>query len=234
MKKHLYYWLAPITLLIAFIVFTVLVKTVDVKYFPIGELNYYIGFYSMNSAAQSWANSIGAEHTMKIISDIVLYLSFVFVAGFVGFTIYQAIKLKSLKKVDRRYYILLGTYVLVVILYFAFEVMRINYSPLVEDKLKPSYPSTHVFVAVVFYICSTLTAIDMIPIEKRYLRIIAIVLIVFLVLLMGFVRFLSGRHWLSDIIAGYLLAGFVTSLYAVVYGEFFKGEKKEEEKEQLN
>lgn len=234
MKKHLYYWLAPITLLIVFIIFTVLVKTVDVKYFPMGELNYYIGFYSMNSTAQSWANSIGAEHTMKIISDVVLYLSFVFVAGFVGFTVYQAIKLKSLKKVDRRYYILLGTYVLVVILYFAFEVMRINYSPLVEDKLKPSYPSTHVFVAVVFYICSTLTAIDMIPIEKRYLRIIAIVLIVFLVLLMGFVRFLSGRHWLSDIIAGYLLAGFVTSLYAVVYGEFFKGEKKEEEKEQLN
>ncbi len=232
MKKQLYYWIAPVTLFIVFVVFTVLVKTVDVKYFPIGDNNYYLGFASMNSDVQAWVNKIGSFRLMKILSDIDLYLSFVFVIGFVGYTIYQAVKLKSLKKVDRRYYILLGTYVLVVILYFAFEVMRINYSPIVEDGLKPSYPSTHVFVASVFYIASTLTAIDMIPIEKRYLRVITIVLVVFLVLIMGFVRLLSGRHWMSDIIAGYLLAGFVLSLYAVIYRPFFKhNQEPVEEKE---
>jgi len=228
MKKYLY-WLAPISILILFVIFTVLVKTVDVQYISVGtsELNYYIGFYSMNSVARDWAESLNKSDFAKTLSDIVLYLSFAFVIGFTGVTIFQIIKNKSFKAVDRRYYILFATYVAVVILYFAFEVVRINYSPMVEDKLKPSYPSTHVFVATVFYICSTLTAIDMIPIEKRPLRILTIVLIVFLVLLVGFVRFLSGRHWLSDIIAGYLLAGFVTSLYAVIYRDFFKHPKKD-------
>jgi len=225
-------WLAPITMLILFVTFTVLVKTVDVHYIPEGsssQFNYYIGLYSMNKVANDWIYEVNKMDSMKVISDIVMYLSFAFVIGFTGVTVYQIIKKKSFKAVDRRYYILLGSYVLTVILYFAFEIMRINYSPMVENELKPSYPSTHVFVAVVFYICSTLTAIDMIPIEKRYLRVITIVLVVFLVLLVGFVRYLSGRHWLTDIIAGYLLAAFVTSLYAVIYRDFFKHTEKEQE-----
>ena len=208
--------LIPAAILILFIVFTVLVKTVDVQYLP---NNTYIGFYTMNHQVKNWVESFGSTKTIDVISDIVLYLSFAFPLGFGIYFIIQLIKLKSFKLVDRRLYILLGTYVVVVFLYLFFNIFKINYAPVEssDGSFKASYPSTHVFVSVVFILCGTLASIDMLSITKILLRVATVVLMVFLTIMVGVLRLLSGQHWLSDIIASYLLAGFVISLFSIIY-----------------
>ena len=206
----------PAAILILFIVFTVLVKTVDVQYLP---NNTYIGFYSMNHDVKNWVESFGSLDMMDKMSDVVLYLSFAFPLGYGIYFIIQLIKLKSFKLIDKRLYVLLGTYVAVVFFYFFFEIFKINYAPIesANGSFKASYPSSHVFIAVTFILCGTLASIDMLSITKILLRAATLVIMVFLVLMIGVLRLLSGQHWLSDIIASYLLAGFLISLFSIIY-----------------
>ncbi len=225
MKKYLYF-LLPISLLVIFVVFTILVKTVDVQY--ISGANYYLGFYSMNTTVNSWLSYDKAD-TMKKLSDAIMYISFVFPLAFAITGVYQLITRKSLKKVDPRIYVLLGVYITIAVLYFVFELAKINYSPIVgaDGKIKASYPSTHVFVTDVLFITGVVTAMSFINIKKKYLEAITFILLAILALLVGFVRLLSGQHWLSDILASYILAGLVISLFIYFYKKFEPKEESE-------
>lgn len=206
----------PAALLVLFVLFTVIVKTVDTQYLA---NNTYIGLYTMNHAVNNWIISFGKFDSMKLFSDIVLYATFTFPLGYAIFFVVEWIRLKSLKLIDRRVYILFGTYVLMAALYFFFEIVKINYAPIVnaDGSVKASYPSSHVFIATIIVICSTLASIDLLQINKVVLRAATVVLMVFLVLISGVLRLLSGQHWLSDIIASYLLSAVVVSLFAIIY-----------------
>ena len=225
MKKYLYF-LLPISILVVFTVYTILVKTVDVHYLNVG--NFYLGFYSMNTTVNSWLAYDKAD-TMKKLSDAILYLSFAFVLAYAILGVYQLVKRKSLKEVDPRLYVLLGTYALVVIIYAIFEIAKINYSPIIgeDGAIKASYPSTHVFVSDVFFITGTVIALSFINNKKKYLVVLTYVLLVILALVIGFVRLLSGQHWLSDIIASYILTGFVISLFVYFFKKYEPKEKEE-------
>lgn len=228
MKKYLYF-LLPISLLVVFTVFTILVKTVDVQYISTG--NFYLGFYTMNHTVNSWL-SYDKLDTMKKLSDAILYISFVFPLAFAITGVYQWITRKSLKKVDPRIYTLLGVYVVVVIVYFVFELAKINYSPIMkpDGSLKASYPSTHVFVTDVLFITGVVTAMSFINIKKAYLEVLVYVLLAVLGIVVGFVRLLSGQHWLSDILASYILTGLIISVYVYFYKKFHPVDEKEEVK----
>ena len=228
MKKYLYF-LLPISLLVIFVVFTILVKTVDVQ--SISGANYYLGLYSMNTTVNSWL-AYDKQGTMKTLSDIIMIISFVFVLAYAITGVYQLITRKSLKKVDHRLYVLLGVYVAVAVLYFVFELAKINYSPIVgaDGSIKASYPSTHVFVTDVLFITGVVTAMSFINIKKKYLEVLTYLLLAILALLVGFVRLLSGQHWLSDILASYLLTGLVISLFVYFYKKFEPKEELLEEK----
>ncbi len=222
--KKFQYLILPAIFLLVFIIFTVMVKTIDVQYLL---NNSYIGFYTMNHAINTWVGEYGKMDFAKTLSDVLMYASFVFVFGYMVAFVVQWIKTKSLKLVDQRYYLILGTFVLTVLIYVIFEIVKVNYSPLYDGKLKASYPSTHVLVTSIFFITSTLVAIDMLQIKKNYLRIILYALLAFLGLLFGFIRLLSGRHWFSDIIASYLLVGVVLSLFIPAYYVIMDRKKEE-------
>ena len=211
MKKY-QYLILPVVFLVLFIVFTVLVKTVDVQYLKV--TNSYIGLYSINQPIYNWVGVVDKMRLAKITSDIIMYVIFIFVAIFAGMGIYQWVKRKSLKLVDKRLFILFGAYVVTALLYLAFEVMKINYAPLVIDgEIKASYPSSHVLISVVFYITGCLTAMSFLSVEHKITRLAIILLSVTMSLLVGFVRLMSGRHWFTDILASYLLASFVITLF---------------------
>lgn len=205
-----------------------MVKTIDVEYLLNGS---YIGFYKMNHAVNTWVSEYGKMHFANILSDVLMYVSFVFVFGYALAFVLQWIRTKSLRKVDQRYYLILGTFVLVSLIYVLFEVVKVNYSPYYDGELKPSYPSTHVLVTTTFFIASTLVAIDMLQIKKKYIRVILYCFLGLLGLLFGFIRLLSGKHWFSDIIASYLLFGIVISLFVHAYYVIMEREKEKKQQE---
>ena len=118
------------------------------------------------------------------------------------------------------YYLVLGGYVLTVIFYFVFEVVKVNYSPISPiDNLKPSYPSSHVLLGCMFYLLNTFTAMKLLKPEKEWIKPLVFAATGIICLLLVFTRALSSKHWLTDIIASIIL---VSSLYTLFIGVHHK------------
>ena len=116
MKKFQYLLLPSITLVI-FIIWTILVKTVDVQY--IQDVG-FLGFYNFNTALNEKIQTLdtGLFHA---ISNGLLFLSFATILPFAAMGLIQLIVRKSFKKVDRIIYLLLAGYVITVVSYFIFD-----------------------------------------------------------------------------------------------------------------
>lgn len=210
MKKYGYF-IASASLLLVFIIFTILVKTVDVHYY---YNNTYVGFYSMNSKFGELVTNFGKYEPMGKMSDIILYLSFGYILILFIFAIIELIKKKSFKKLNMNYYVALGGYVLVAALYVIFEIVKVNYSPdSLADKLKPSYPSSHVFIGCMFYLINTFTAMKLLKPEKEWIKPLVFIATGVICVLLVFTRTMSAKHWLSDIIASIILVSCVYTLF---------------------
>ena len=113
-----------IILIFIFAVWTVLITTVDVQ--PVGINDTDIGFATLNC----WFHRLTGINMM--LYDITDWLGLVplFVCFFFGFIgLCQMIKRKSLFKVDCDILILGLYYVTVILCYFVFEALPINYRP---------------------------------------------------------------------------------------------------------
>lgn len=210
MKKYGYF-IASAVLLLVFIVFTILVKTIDVQYY---FNNTYVGFYTMNFKFGELITNFGKYEIMGKFSDILFYVSFGYVLILLVFGLIELIKKKSFKKLNMNYYVALGAYILVAILYVVFEVVKVNYSPdSLADKLKPSYPSSHVFIGCMFYLINTYTAMKLLKPEKDWIKPLVYFATIVICLLLVFTRSLSAKHWLSDIIASIILVSAVYTLF---------------------
>ena len=218
MKKVLNY-LSPIILIVIFIIFTIMVKTVDVQY--ISNIG-YLGFYTANMNVFNAVVDFGKTGILDKVTDIGLYLSFLFVLAFAVVGLVQLIKRKSLKKVDPIIYVLLAIYVISVAFYFIFEIVKINYSPMsVAGKLKSSYPSSHILFFSVFVVTGIISLVHYFKVNKIIL-IITYVITGLLCLVFALARLYSGQHYLSDVIGSLLLSGAIISLFIVIKKDFAK------------
>ena len=129
--------LAGTFLLVGFAVWTFLIQMVDVQ--PIGPNGSSVGFAMLNG----WFHQLTGVHwTLYILTDwlglVPIFVCLIF-AG-VGFV--QLVQRKSLFKVDLDIILLGVYYVLVIFGYLLFEMVPINYRPvLIEGFLEASYPS---------------------------------------------------------------------------------------------
>ena len=208
MKKYLYL-LFPIISFILFLVFTILVKTVDVTY--IQDIG-YLGFYNINTSINSKIQAMNTSLYDKL-SGVIMIISFVSVAIFAVIGIVQLIKRKSFKQVDHILYILLGLYVLVAAMYLTFSLMKINFSPLsTKENLKDSYPSSHVFISITLFVSGVMTATKYVNMGK-WMSVIGFTGAILLSILSAVTRMFSGQHYFTDIIGAILLAIFLISAY---------------------
>ncbi len=186
--------------IIAFALWTWLIQIIDVR--PEGVNGTEIGFATINT----WFHSVTQVNmTLYNITDW-LGLVPVFVCMFfggVGF--FQLIKRKSLFKVDFDIIALGIYYVIVISGYLIFEMVPINYRPLlINGFLEASYPSSttllvlSVMPTLVFQAKHRLKNIAI----KRIITIIAAIFTIFMVV--G--RLVSGVHWLTDIIGSIFLS----------------------------
>ena len=182
------------------LVFTVLVKIIDVK--PIGPEGSKIGFAKLNGA---FFEMTGFREGLYNMTEIVGYLTFSVIALFAFMGLYQWITRRSLMKVDKRIMALGFFYIIVGILYIMFTVVTVNYRPVIIDGgLEPSYPSSHTMMAISVFISAIIMINEMVSGSGKKLILDILCIVVLLVLAVG--RTLCGVHWITDIIAGALLS----------------------------
>lgn len=196
-------------LFLVFVVWTILVSLVNVE--MIGPDNSSVGFSNLNKAFfESTGGAI--NQTLYGLTEIVGVLPILCAVAFVGVGVYQAIKRKSIKKVDGDICALGWLYVLVVIFYELFEVVVVNYRPvLIEGVLEASYPSSHTLLACTILGTTILQIINRVNVKGLKILLICLCVIVCAVIVVG--RLLSGVHWLTDIVGGVLLSGALIYLY---------------------
>ena len=114
---------------------------------------------------------------------------------------------------DRSILTLGGFYMLVLAAYLFFEVFIVNYRPvLIDGVLEASYPSS----TTVLVLCVMTTAAMQLSGRMKHGagRRAALAGMAAFAALMVLLRFLSGVHWLTDIVGGVLLSGGLVCLYA--------------------
>lgn len=155
------------------------------------------------------------NHTIDVISDLMLYASFGFVALAIVLGIMQLVKNKSLLKVER-IIIVFGIFTVIALaLWILFDkVICVSYRPLADES---SFPSTHVFVFTFFVLTGKVFVSRFIK-NSTINKLITIVAIV-LIILMPVLRVMAGQHYITDTIGGLELG---LALYFLTVGFGFK------------
>ena len=199
-----------IVLLLAFVVWTFLIQDVDVR--AVGVCGTDVGFATFNT----WFHGVTNVHmSIYYITDWLGLVPLFICMFFGGLGLVQLIKEKSLMKVDFDI-ILLGVYYGIVIAgYLFFEMIPINYRPiLIGGVLEASYPSS-----------TTLLVLSVMPtlafqanrrleniVAKKTVGILSVLFSAFMVI--G--RLLSGVHWFTDIVGAVLLSAGLFYIYKAI------------------
>ena len=211
MKTKTKYWIGAL-FLIAFVLWTVLLRFVDVR--AIGPLESKVGFSALNGFFHELT---GVHLSLYVATDWLGLVPFgiAFTFGILGLV--QWIKRKRLWAVDRDILALGIFYIIVIAVYAFFESVVINYRPvLIDGILEASYPSSTTMLAM----CVMPTAMMQLRarIKNITIRRCVVLLLLTFTAFMVVGRILSGVHWITDIIGG---AMFSTGLICI-YGTYVK------------
>ena len=122
---------------------------------------------------------------------------------------------RSLLRVDSDILLLGVYYVLVIVCYLIFEMIPINYRPvLIEGRLEASYPSSTTLL--VLSVMPTLMFQTYRRVENSLIRKAVATFVIAFSLFMVIGRLISGVHWATDIIGSILLSAGLYMLYRSV------------------
>ena len=196
-------------ILLAFIVWTILVQTVDVR--PVGVNGTNIGFAAVNT----WFHHLTGVHMgLYTVTDWLGLVPIAVCFGFGLLGLAQWVRRRSIAKVDRDILLLGGYYILVILGYLIFEMIPINYRPiLINGAMEASYPSS-----------TTLLVLSVMPtllfqVNRRAKRQTVRRMAAFVILFSAFMvigRLVAGVHWLTDIVGSVLLSAGLYVLYRAV------------------
>lgn len=191
----------------AFALWTVMIQCIDVQ--AVGQNGTRIGFAAFNV----WFHQLTGVHmTIYTITDwlglVPIFICLCF--GMLGFG--QLIRRKSLLRVDPDILLLGAYYVVVIFGYLFFEMVPINYRPiLIEGYLEASYPSSTTLL--VLSVMPTLQFQVNRRVENSLLRRVNAVFVIAFSSFMVIGRLISGVHWASDIVGSILLSTGLFLLY---------------------
>ena len=194
-------------LLGAFVVWTAAVRLVNVQ--PIGPQGSAVGFATING----WVHDLTGVHmALYTVTDWLGLVPIGVAMGFALLGLIQWIKRKHLRQVDFSILVLGGFYLLVMAAYVLFEVVVINYRPvLINGCLEASYPSSTTML-VLCVMPTTLMQLNARIKNQTLKRWVGFGITAF-ILFMVIGRLLSGVHWFTDIIGGALLSAGLVMLY---------------------
>ena len=211
--------LAGAGLIGAFALWTVLIRWVDVQ--AVGQNGTKIGFADFNV----WFHQLTGVHmTLYTITDwlglVPIFICLCF--GVLGLV--QLIKRRSLLRVDPDILLLGAYYVLVIACYLIFEMIPINYRPvLIEGRQEGSYPSSTTLL--VLSVMPTLMFQENRRVSNAMIRKAVAVSVIAFSAFMVIGRLLSGVHWATDIIGSVLLSAGLYMLYRSVVLYTYRSKK---------
>ena len=208
-----------VTFVITFVIWTLLIQIVDVQ--PFGQNGTDIGFATFNC----WLHKLSGVHmTIYTITDWLGLIPLVVCMIFGGIGFVQLVKRGSLFKVDYDIIFLGIYYVIVIFGYLIFEMIPINYRPiLIEGFMEASYPSSttmlvlSVMPTLVFQVNRRLKN----TVVKKIISILTITFSAFMVI--G--RLVSGVHWFTDIVGSIMFSAGVFYIYKAVVLLYYKDER---------
>jgi len=186
--------------IVGFAIWTLLIQTVDVQ--PLGGNGTNIGFATINC----WFHRLTGVHMVIYkITDRLGFIPIVICMIFGGIGCIQLIKRRNLFKLDYDIILLGAYYTLVIMGYLFFEIVPINYRPiLIEGFLEASYPSS----TTLLVLCVMPTLVEQVHRRlgnekvKKVIKALSICFSAFMVL--G--RLISGVHWLTDIVGSIMIS----------------------------
>ena len=210
MKKKKISLLLGFGAILAFVLWTLLIKTIDIK--PIGPMGSAVGFSSLNGAFHEFT---GVHLWLYNLTDLLSLIPIFLMLSFASLGFIQLIKRKSLQKVDFDIIALGGFYAVLAMVFLFFEVFVINYRPvLINGILEASYPSSTTLLVMCVMLAAAMQFKKRILNQK--LRKAAVLTASAFTVFMVLARLISGVHWLTDIIGGILLsAGLVLIYYSI-------------------
>ena len=194
----------------AFVLWTVLVSYVDVR--AIGQNASSVGFATLNGY---FHDLTGVNMFLYTITDWLGLVPIGVAFGFAVLGLVQWVGRKSLFKVDRSILALGGFYIIVLAMYIFFEIVVINYRPvLIDGYLEVSYPSSTTMLVM----CVMPTAMMQLHarIKSDVFRRCVLISIAAFTAFMVIGRLASGVHWLTDIIGGALVSAGLVITYASI------------------
>lgn len=199
--------LAGILLLVGFAVWTFLIQEVDVR--PIGPNGSSVGFAALNG----WFHQLTGVHWMLYtLTDWLGLVPICVCLIFAGAGFVQLVQRRSIFKVDLDIIMLGAYYVLVIFGYLLFEMVPINYRPvLIEGFLEASYPSSTTLL--VLSVMPTLYFQAQRRLTQNALRQTICIFSVLFSAFMVIGRLVSGVHWLTDIMGAVLLSSGIFLIY---------------------
>lgn len=212
-------WIISGVLLALFLLWIVLLKTVDVR--PVGPAGTSIGFATVNEAFQE---AFTFNKLLYTVTKLLGVLTIAVAGAFAIFGVVQWIQRRKLLRVDLEIRNLAVLYVVFAALYVFFEKVIINYRPMImPDETDPeaSFPSTHTMLVCVV-MGSTILLLKK-YIHNDVLRLVLQIVSALIIVVMVVGRLLCGVHWLTDIIGGVLISAALVSAYAAMID---KGRKK--------
>ena len=194
-------------LLILFFIWTALVCTVDLQ--PIGPNGSVVGLAAMNG----WFHNLIGEHpALYKLTNVLGVIPFAVVACFAALGGLQLMQRKNIYKVDSDLIALGALYLTVLGCYAVFELLVINYRPvLIDGELEASYPSSHTMLALTVLPTAASQVKKRLK-NKTVARVLALALTALALCILS-LRIGSGVHWLSDIIGGVLLSSALCKAY---------------------
>ena len=203
----------------AFSLWTVLIQWVDVQ--AVGQNGTKIGFADFNV----WFHQLTGVHmTIYTITDwlglVPIFICLCF--GVLGLV--QLIKRRSLLRVDADILLLGVYYMLVIAGYLIFEMIPINYRPvLIEGRQEGSYPSSTTLL--VLSVMPTLMFQENRRVSNAMIRKAVAVSVIAFSAFMVIGRLISGVHWATDIIGSVLLSAGLYMLYRSVVLYTYRSKK---------
>ena len=210
--------LAGIVLLAAFALWTVSIRHIDVQ--NAGPNGTEIGFAMINV----WFHRLTGVHMLiYTITDWLGLVPIIICMCFGVLGLAQLIKRRSLLTVDSDILLLEAYYVVAILGYLLFEMVPINYRPiLIDGNLEASYPSSTTLLVLTVMPTLKYQADRRIanPVIREVITVFVIVFTAFMVI--G--RLISGVHWATDIAGSVFLSSGLFMIYRYM-ADYFVSKK---------
>lgn len=194
-------------LLLAFVLWTILIQTVDVQ--PVGPNGSAVGFSTVNL----WFHRLTGVHmALYTVTDWLGLVPIAVCLCFGALGLVQLVRRRSLRRVDADILLLGIYYVLVIFGYLFFEMVPVNYRPiLIGGVLEASYPSSTTLL--VLSVMPTLWFQATRRVQNAVARTAAAWFAGVFSAFMVLGRLVSGVHWSTDILGAALLSAGLFLLY---------------------